>query len=542
MKFRIFNFFACLCLITALTVPMTIHGQLEKQRHHHYRLFDLATLGGPVSYIDEGSDMGWFSNAIGNNQGSFTGWADTSTPDPYPNFCFSGNSMDCMISHAFQWQNGVKKDLGVLPRGASSATTWISANGLIAGTSQNGQMDPLLPGFPEDRAVLWQNGKIINLKTLPEGGYESGSIAVNSLGQVTGWALNTIPDPVSFDLASIVFFSYEPYPYAYQMRAFLWQDGVMRDLGTLGGPDAYPTGINELGQVIGISFTNSTATGIFMTACNYGGLPGGVPPQDPFLWDKDAGMIDLGSLGGTCGYAQGLNNKGQVVGQSNLIGDQANHAFLWERATGLVDLGTLGGSDSTAYAINDNGEVVGAASLPGDAQLDAVLWGKNGIVDLGTLHGDNCAYPFWINVSGQVVGHGGTNCGGRGFLWENSGPLVDLNTLVVSNDGFSITDATYINDQGEIIGEGLPLGCADTGICGHVYVLIPCDTNHPNVTGCDYSLVDSTAAAEVRPALAAEPSATPSENKMSPAEMMARIRTARGGRNRRFGIMQPASK
>jgi hypothetical protein len=80
MKFRIVNSFACLCLITALAVPMTIHGQLEKQRHHHYRLFDLTTFGGPVSYIDEGSDMGWFSNAIGNNQGSFTGWADRSTP------------------------------------------------------------------------------------------------------------------------------------------------------------------------------------------------------------------------------------------------------------------------------------------------------------------------------------------------------------------------------------------------------------------------------------------------------------------------------
>jgi probable HAF family extracellular repeat protein len=502
-------------VLAVLAIADAAAAQAPTAKHHHYKLFDLGTFGGPQSYINQGGEMGFFSNAIGNDQRVFTGWADTSTPDPYPNFCFY---YDCLVTHAFQWQNGVRKDLGALPGGASSATTWISANSLIAGTSQNGQIDPLLSGFPELRAVLWQNGKIIDLKTLPEGGYESGSVAVNSSGQVVGWAINTIPDPVSFDLASIVYFNYEPYPYPYQMRAFLWQDGVMRDLGTLGGPDAYPTGINELGQVIGISFTNSTATGIFMTACNFGGLPGGVPPQDPFFWDKDTGMIDLGTFGGTCGYAMGLNNEGQVVGQSNLFGDQANHAFIWDGATGLMDLGTLGGSDSTAFAINDNGEAVGVSNLLGDTQLNAVLWGKNGMVDLGVLSGDNCAWPFWINASGQVVGNGGTNCEGRGFLWENSGPLVDLNSLIVSNDGFSITDAIYINDQGEIIGEGTPSDCTDEGICGHVYVLIPCDASHPNMAGCDYRLVDPASATEARTARATGP---------SPARRRARTRCPR---------------
>lgn len=505
-------------------------------QHHHYKLIDLGTFGGAASYINEGGAEGVFSNAIGDDQGAFTGWADTSTADPSPGWCFNG---DCRVSHAFQWQNGAKKDLGALLGGASSATTWMSANGLIAGTSQNGRIDPSLAGgpfsgFPEERAVLWVHGKIVDLGTLPEGGYESGASAVNNSGQVTGWAINTIPEPFAYAQTSAVFFPYEA-PDPDQMRAFFWQDGVMRDLGTLGGPDAFPVGINELGQVIGISFTSYTANSA--NGCNPGLLPN-IPTQDPFFWDKDSGMIDLGSFGGTCGNAFGLNNNGQVVGQSNLFGDQATHAFLWDRATGLTDLGTLGGDYSSAFAINGYGTVVGASYLPGDTQLNAVLWGKNGMVDLGALTGDNCAFPFWINASDQVVGHGGTNCQGRGFLSENSGPVVDLNTLVVSSNGFSITDATYINDRGEVIGRGLPVGCSDGDTCGHVYVLIPCDDNHPRIEGCDYSLLDATAA-EANPAQESTPSAlTSGETKSTPAELMMRLRFM-AYRDRRFEVIHP---
>jgi len=40
-------------------------------------------------------------------------------------------------------------------------------------------------------------------------------------------------------------------------------------------------------------------------------------------------MRDLGTLGGTFGFAQCANNLGQVIGQSNLAGDMAQHAFFW---------------------------------------------------------------------------------------------------------------------------------------------------------------------------------------------------------------------
>jgi hypothetical protein len=80
--------------------------------------------------------------AILNKRGMVTGWADASLSDPYPNFCFDA---DCLVAHAFQWDDGQFSDLGVLPNGASSASTWISPNGLIAGYSEHGQIDPLIP-------------------------------------------------------------------------------------------------------------------------------------------------------------------------------------------------------------------------------------------------------------------------------------------------------------------------------------------------------------------------------------------------------------
>src|SRR5207245_5042642 len=99
----------------------------------------------------------------------------------------------------------------------------MSTNGLIAGWSQNGEIDPLNPDLPSEiRAVLWKHGKITDLGTL-EGGYESAAFAVNARGQVVGLATNAIPDP-----SSIIRF-------ATQTRALLWQNGAMRGLGRLPG-------------------------------------------------------------------------------------------------------------------------------------------------------------------------------------------------------------------------------------------------------------------------------------------------------------------
>jgi probable HAF family extracellular repeat protein len=441
----------------ALSIPIRAAGQegnlTTRHQYKHYKLIDLGTLDGPASYFTNGLD------GFLNNQGTAAGWADTSMSDPFPDFCFNP---DCFVSHAIESKNGVVSDLGVLPGGMSSQAWWTTPNGLIAGDSQNGLLDPLVPGLPETRGVIWQKGQIVSLGTL-EGGYESFCNGVNSRTQAVGVFLNTVPDPFSF------FGSFYPY----QARAFLWENGAMRDLGDLGGPDANAFFVNGRGQIAGQSYTNSTPNPVT-----------GVPTADPFFWENGR-MLDLGGLGGTYGIPAALNIRGQVVGTSNTAGDNSFLPFLWAKGDGMRKLRTLGGLTGEPTWISDTGDIVGKADLPGPMPQyhDAVLWRDGAITNLGTLPGESCSNAYFVNSLGQIVGtsEDRTSCviptGEHAFLWEHPGPMVDLNTLIPSGSSLQLVFAFAINDRGEIAGAGVPQGCAaqDYSTCGHAFVLIPCE-------------------------------------------------------------------
>ena len=469
-----------MALFAALAATLQLAAQ-DKQNlhnmHHHYKLIDMGTFGGPQSYVFAPLS---FANVL-NNNGTLAGFADTSTPDPFPNFCFN----DCFVNHAFQWQHGEMTDLGALPGGGSSASTFIGGSGLIAGLSQNGKIDPLFPGFPESRAVLWNRGKIRNLGTL-EGGYESAASAVNSQGQVVGGSLNTIPDSNAMILLGI----FPPIPY--QVRPFLWERGVMQDLGTLpGGTDAQAVLINDAGQVAGWSYNGSAPS----AACAGNGFP---LTTGSFLWDSNSGMVDLGNLGGTCTLAADLNARGQVAGISYLAGDTFQHAFMWDGS--MHDLGdSFGGNYSGAIAINDHGQMVGFGFYPGDVTLHAALWKHVGeTIDLGTVGTDACSFSNAINVKMQVVGTSVSICDSensplRAFLWEDNS-IFDLNTLIQPSSALYLQNAYVINDQAEIGGQGV-----DSSGNQHAFLLIPCDENHQGIEGCDYSLVDAAAASQSTP-------------------------------------------
>ena len=161
--------------------------------------------------------------------------------------------------------------------------------------------------------------------------------------------------------------------FATQVRAFLWQNGQMQDLGTLGGNDAFAQFVNERSQVAGVSYTSSVPN-----------PENGIPTIDPFLWDSGR-MIDLGSLGGINAGVSGLNNRGQVTGFSDVTRDGSiSHAFLWDRGS-LLDLGTLGGDFSFANWIDDSGEAVGGATTPDNSTLRATRWKNGHATNLGSL-------------------------------------------------------------------------------------------------------------------------------------------------------------
>ena len=466
-------------------------------RHHHYHLIDMGTFGGSSSYFNALADGGFFGTAkVLNTRAVAVAWADTSISDPFPASCFNA---DCFVSDALRWHNGSSTDLGGLAEGWSSAATWINDAGAIVGISQNGIIDPLI-GFPEQRAVVWRDGRIADLGTI--GGNQSLALSVNNRGQVAGLALNETPDSVSiFD-----YFFYSA-TNGTQTRAVLWnKDGVINDLGTLGtGPDAAAFLVNNRGQVAGFSYVDSAVN-----------PDTGVPTFHPFLWEEGRGMRDLGTLGGTIAQAvNGLNEDGQVVGATTMPGDQTHHPFLWD-GNKLIDLGTFGGDNGEADWINNTGDVVGIAqpvpSCTNGNGGHAFLWHLGALRDLGTTAGLDNSEGVYINSETQVVGHS-FNCDFTifgAFLWEH-GSIVDLNALIPSDSNFSLSFADFINDGGEIAALGdLPNGDQ------HAVLLIPCDENHSGVDGCDYSLVYATAATDKSPAPVTHEPTTPNPRRLHP--------------------------
>lgn len=531
-KSRMFaNVITMIIMAVATPVCAIAQGNATQEQtttHHHYKFVDLGSFGGPKSGVN-----GEPSVQVINTEGMVVGTADTSMLTPAPGGFNPIGRTDFFVSHAFVWRDSSLKDLGTLPGGDYSFAAAINQRGQIAGTSENSKIDPA-SGNPEFHAVLWQNDKILDLGTL--GGTASFAATLNNQGQVIGEGLNDVPDPLSIlgmgDGTTLT-----------QTRAFLWQNGKMNDLGTLGGPDSWAMYINDRGQVTGTSYTSDVVGPNALT-----------PQSNPFLWENGK-MKDLGNLGGTNDllgpqFVQALNNGGQVVGIMALPGDQLFHAFLWDGEK-LSDLGTLGGSGSIATGINDAGTVVGYAFFPGDQIKHPFLW-KNGVMtDLGTVAGDPCSFAFNINSRGQVVGGSQSPDGAGGCindfvhaaLWENGEPGVDLNTLIPPGSDLQLTVVDWINNRGEIVGVGHDPSCPNGDNCdGHAYVLIPCDENHPNIEGCDYSLVAATPMAQVEPSQNARLSAPLSVAKLTRAEVMTRFRSLMGRRYRRFGTSQTSPR
>ena len=446
MKTRLLMYASAAVLFAATTMPVSLAAQdksSEKQqasKQHSYQLIDMGTLGGSETTLS-------FAAHILNNRGMFGGQSDTSIPDPYyPNFNpFIYPFAKTVSQHAALFRDGALIDLNGAHNPQNSGVSAINSRGHAVGVAENGVIDPLT-GYPEVEAVLWKNGRAVRLGDL--GGNETLSVAVNDRDEVAGFAANAIPDDLSL------------LGWGTQTRAFTWQNGVIQDLGTLGGPDALAGYINNNGQIAGLSYLDD--------------IPNpdtGIPTLNPFLC-QNGHMLDLGSLGGTLSNVTGMNNHGQVIGESFLAGNVESHPFLWSNGA-IKDLGFLGGSSAAAWWINEKGEVVGGANLSGDIIHHAFLWRNDTFTDLGVVPGDKCSTAWSINSRSQVVGASGM-CGiaVHAFLWDN-GEMIDLNSLVPA--GVQLTYAVDINDRGDIVCLGRDGGHEEHDI--RAFLLVPSDGN-----------------------------------------------------------------
>ena len=354
------------------------------------------------------------------------------------------------------------RNLGALGGVLGSSAHSINDQGRIAGVAN-------LTGDTEEHAALWQDGVVTDLGTLGGDNSNVDFPVKNTDGLVVGFAQTPETDPLG---ENFCIFLCTPGGGACNgsnqtCRGFRWRNGLMEPLGTLGGNNSAATGANNRGLVVGVA-ENPTQD------------PNCVSPQvldyEAVLWRGNTIHGLLPVSGDAIGAALAVNDYGQIVGGTGMcgsgpgIGPVLMHAVLWKNHL-PTDLGNLGGTfNNVAYAINNRGQVVGASDLVGDNTGHAFLWQNGVMTDLGTLAGDFSSAAFAINDSSQVVGQScdvNFNC--RAFLWQN-GVMTDLNALAAGSPLYLIS-AADINSRGEIVGAGVDPNTGEP----LAFAAVPCD-------------------------------------------------------------------
>jgi len=349
-------------------------------------------------------------------------------------------------------------DLGPLPGGNFSYAVGISESGLIAGVRSSASDG-------SNHATLWQRevGSVSDVSTPGLGGLNSSAFSVNENAQTSGEAGTSDRDPNGEDFCG---FQAQGLPYkGNTCAAFLWQNGTMTKLPTLGGPNASGSVVNNRGNVVGFAENNTKDP-----AC---GAPQ-IFQFKPVIWVNGTAKELPVFPGDSEGVAISVNDSDQAAGSSgtcttfSLTGQvylQPLHALLWQNGE-TIDLGNLGGSGvygggHAANAVNQLGWVAGSSDLPGDANTTtshAFLWTREtGMQDLAPLNGDFLSVALGLNDAGQVIGLSidPTFSVLSAVLWQE-GESVNLNSLVAqgADAGLYLQLAQSINSRGEIVGFG----------------------------------------------------------------------------------------
>jgi probable HAF family extracellular repeat protein len=362
MKSTILICMTAMMFLGAATFPDRVAAQNQQSSSTpvHYNAFALATDGGSAGDGVTINNLGW---VLGD--ANLTG--DT-------------------VEHATFWAYGLKFDLGTLG-GPSNPTLqsdvqWPNKNtrGEIVGISETPKMDPFgedwscsaffIPPASHHQCLgfVWRLGQMTPLPTL--GGNNGFTAAVNNLGQAVGWAETTYHDPTCVT------------PQVLQFLAVIWEpDGNVKQLTPYpGDSDTAATAINDNGQVVGISGACDVAVGA-------------TSAKNAVVWENGQ-VINLGSFG-SAGWntPMDINSRGEVVGFANMLPDVFTDgqldtnftAFLWTKEGGMQNLGHLeGDTNSVAYGINDQGQIVGQ-SFGGPEGSQAFIYENGKMMPLGSF-------------------------------------------------------------------------------------------------------------------------------------------------------------
>jgi probable HAF family extracellular repeat protein len=282
---------------------------------------------------------------------------------------------------------------------------------------------------------------------------------INDRGESVGMSETSVPDPNGEDICG--------FGTHLTCLPFLWQNGLLSALPTVGGNNGQASAINNHGQVVGYA-----ENGLVDSTCPSGVINNRI--DLPVLWNKGKAQALPTIAGDPDGVAFGINNQGQAVGYSGTC-TAANYGVVWENgaATALPDLGDPG---AIAYAINSHGQIVGQA-VNSDGIPLAALWQNNTVTSLGPLlPGDVASFATSINNRGQVVGSSfnSSNSWSRGLIWQN-GVTTDLNTLFPASSHLFVISASNINESGQIAGMAVDMAGPHAGSIVHAFLATPVD-------------------------------------------------------------------
>jgi probable HAF family extracellular repeat protein len=312
----------------------------------------------------------------------------------------SGGSGVGAAEHAVLWRGGKVTDIGNPGLGGNSIAFGVNERGLAVGEAENTSADlSTTEDFCGFQAMGYSSsptpcvpfigiqGKMVPLKTL--GGVNGVANQINSWGAIAGYAENTTKDPACAS------------PQVYQFKPAVWFGNSIQALPTGLDPEGVAFSINDLGQVVGTSGSCGPFSAIWLF---------NLSPANAWLWQNGV-ATNLGTLGGVYNnLAHDINNLGQVVGGSDVSGDQTGHAFLWTPQTRkMKDLGVVGDDYwSFALGINDEGQIVGASANADFSVLRAFVRQKGALVDLNSIVAGTTALfletACSINSRGEIIG------------------------------------------------------------------------------------------------------------------------------------------
>jgi probable HAF family extracellular repeat protein len=270
--------------------------------------------------------------------------------------------------------------------------------------------------FSQEGALLYANGVLTDLT--PRGPGAGAAYGINNAGAVVGTAASNGT-----------------------RQAFVYRNGSLSTLDPSSNRLSEAHDINASGQITGWGLD---AAGSFHA----------------FLYDRGTVQSLAGFPGSGQSYGQAINNRGQIVGEVEVLNQPSppffSQAFLYEN--GRMRLLGIPGVNSTARDINDAGQIVGTGE---DHDVPFAYLYDHGQITRIPGFGGTRSIGQGINQAGQVVGIGFDASGNNqsGFLYDH-GVLTNLSTAV---PGWTIAAAVDINDRQQIVAAGCRL---DGGGCG----------------------------------------------------------------------------